>query len=376
MDGKLVVFTGTLDMKRADAKKMAENAGAKVSGSISGKTDILVAGAKAGSKVAAAKAKGITIWDEAQFVAACSGAASGSAAGKKRKADASPAPAAAKGKKAKASVDGKLIVFTGTLAMKRADAKKMAEDAGAKVSGSLSGKTDILVAGDKAGSKVAAAKAKGVAVWDEAQFVAACSGGAAPAAAAAPASAGKKRKADASPAPAASTGKKAKAGDQPLAGMAFLRTGSFSYNKAVNDFVASQGGTIVKSASAATAAINGRAEVMHTVNWSKKIEQITAAQKPVVVLEMDFGKGATPAMVKTFLDSMKMAKTLASKHFKAGKSAADITKAFREAFPGISFTYAPSTAAKTWADCESAENLRGAVLTQAKKGLKWSAEVC
>ena len=40
MDGKVVVFTGTLEVKRAEAKAMAEQAGATVAGSVSGKTDI------------------------------------------------------------------------------------------------------------------------------------------------------------------------------------------------------------------------------------------------------------------------------------------------------------------------------------------------
>ena len=75
------------------------------------------------------------------------------------------------------SLQGKTIVFTGTLAMKRADATKQATDAGAKVAGSVSGKTDILIAGPGAGSKVSAATAKGIKVWTEDEFVAAVSGG-------------------------------------------------------------------------------------------------------------------------------------------------------------------------------------------------------
>ncbi|MCL2559657.1 MAG: NAD-dependent DNA ligase LigA [Turicibacter sp.] len=66
--GKTVVLTGTLSMPRNDAKTLLENAGAKITGSISKNTDYLIAGEAAGSKLAKAESLGITILTEDEFV--------------------------------------------------------------------------------------------------------------------------------------------------------------------------------------------------------------------------------------------------------------------------------------------------------------------
>ena len=70
LDGKTCVVTGTLSqMSRNDVKALLQQAGAKVAGSVSAKTDFLVAGEKAGSKLAKAQELGVEVWDEERLMA-------------------------------------------------------------------------------------------------------------------------------------------------------------------------------------------------------------------------------------------------------------------------------------------------------------------
>ena len=66
--GKTVVLTGTLEhYSRNEATALLENLGAKVSGSVSKKTDYVIYGTEAGSKLDKANALGVTTLSEADF---------------------------------------------------------------------------------------------------------------------------------------------------------------------------------------------------------------------------------------------------------------------------------------------------------------------
>ena len=68
---KTVVLTGKLiDYTREEAKERIQNLGGKVTGSVSKKTDIVVAGEEAGSKLTKAQSLGVEVWDEKQMIQA------------------------------------------------------------------------------------------------------------------------------------------------------------------------------------------------------------------------------------------------------------------------------------------------------------------
>ncbi len=168
--GKKVVLTGTFQgFKRAEAEAALSAIGAKVSGSVSPTTHMLFAGEDAGSKLAKAKSLNIPIYDEAILATLIGGV----------EVEAPASAVVEPVKETPVSVfAGKTVVLTGTfVTMKRSEAEKVMKEAGASVSGSVSKKTDILIHGDNAGSKLTKAQSLGVKLMTELEMVEALKAG-------------------------------------------------------------------------------------------------------------------------------------------------------------------------------------------------------
>jgi NAD-dependent DNA ligase len=166
--GKTVCITGTfLEVDRADATAKLEALGAKVTSSVSKKTDMLFAGEKAGSKLEKAEELEIPVYGEAEL-RALFGAPAAKAA-KKDPAPAKPKPAV---KAAENPFKGKKVCVTGTMKdMDRKEISAKLASLGATVVDSVSAKTDLLIVGEKAGSKLAKAEDLGIRVMTEAEFI-------------------------------------------------------------------------------------------------------------------------------------------------------------------------------------------------------------
>lgn len=151
--GKTVVLTGSLSaLTRDEAEAGLRKLGARVTGTVSPKTDILFAGEKAGSKLAKATRLGIEIHGEAELLELLGIKVSKEK--KRKKPTAQP-----KFSGTPTSLTGKTVCVTGTLSVEREEIEQMLRDAGARVTSSVSKKTDFLVVGVAAGSKLESARA-------------------------------------------------------------------------------------------------------------------------------------------------------------------------------------------------------------------------
>jgi len=169
--GKTVVITGTVPgMQRKDAEAKLVGLGAKCTGSVSKKTDFVFAMDDAGSKKAEAERFGVPVLGEAALFSLIG--APGAVAKKPPKPVTQEAKKKVAERKKEAASGGfadKTVVITGTLSMDRAEIATLLEDAGAKVTGSVSANTHYLITGAGVGaSKLSKATALGVTIIDEA----------------------------------------------------------------------------------------------------------------------------------------------------------------------------------------------------------------
>ena len=199
ISGKKVVVTGTFSRGRKDIEADLADLGAVVTGSVSGKTEVLICGADAGSKLAKAQKLGLPILDEAKLEQLLAGAdldaviagtappgakkaAAKTVAVEKPAAEAKPVakkkvakekaePAAAVAKPAGGgSLAGLTVLVTGTFAKPRKSVQADLESLGATVASGWSSKVQLLVAGEKAGSKLRKAEQAGISITDEYGF--------------------------------------------------------------------------------------------------------------------------------------------------------------------------------------------------------------
>jgi len=169
VQGKKVVITGKFkELSRDEIALALEARGAKVTGSVSSKTDILIAGERAGSKLKKAEEHGVLVVSEAELKTALEQEATVEVKPKAKK----------KGKippqyedKSYPWMDGKKFLLTGTMDhFKRAELKALLEAHGGKVVSGASS-ADVVICGDKWGQKLRPAIAAGARVWSEGLFL-------------------------------------------------------------------------------------------------------------------------------------------------------------------------------------------------------------
>ncbi len=167
--GKTVVVSGSLkEMTRDEAEEAIRSAGGKTAKTVSKRTDFLVAGARAGSKLEKAEKLGVEVIDEEAFCDRLDEAREAGAM--EAVAEATAAAGDGAGDGGGSAFAGLTVVITGTLTRwGRDECTELLRAAGATVTGSVSKKTDLLVAGEKAGSKLTKAEKLGIEVIDDAE---------------------------------------------------------------------------------------------------------------------------------------------------------------------------------------------------------------
>jgi NAD-dependent DNA ligase len=168
VNGKTVVVTGTVPgMERKDVEAKLVSLGARCTGSVSKKTDYVFAMDDAGSKKADAERLGVPVLSQTVLFSLI-GSADKPRAPKKPVTAEAKAKVASRKPKASQGFAGKTVVITGTLSRERADIAAILEDAGAKVTGSVSANTHYLITGAGVGAaKLTKASALGVTIIDE-----------------------------------------------------------------------------------------------------------------------------------------------------------------------------------------------------------------
>ncbi|MEQ1505211.1 MAG: BRCT domain-containing protein [Myxococcota bacterium] len=175
--GKKVVLTGVFSsLDRKDATKRLEALGVDVTSAVSSATDLLFAGEKAGSKLSRAEALGVPVHGEAELLEtlATGRVPTGPSIeppNPRASLDAPIVPAAARATE-NPSLVGRRFVVTGQIAgLDREEAKAALAALGAKVTDTVSSRTEYLVAGvNPGGAKLEEAERHGVPVLDQAQL--------------------------------------------------------------------------------------------------------------------------------------------------------------------------------------------------------------
>lgn len=168
--GKTIAVTGKFkDIQRKEIELALAQRGAKVAKSVTGKTEILIAGERAGSKLAKANQMGIRVIHEPELLDILKQEATVEVEPPKAKTVALPAQWA---DKTLPQFEGRVVYLTGKVhAFKRAQLKALLEASGATVVSNPSAKTTDVISGDKWSRKLRDAIAHGATVYTEGELL-------------------------------------------------------------------------------------------------------------------------------------------------------------------------------------------------------------